>query len=106
MARARGNLSAAEQAFTQSLAISERLTALDPANTDWQQNLAVTYRLIGDVAQARGDLAAAEQAFTQSLAISERLTALDPADAEWQRDLAAAHRRIADVGLPRLDGQS
>ena len=75
----------------------------DPANTDWQQNLAAAHNRIGDVAQARGDLSAAEQAFTKYLAISNRLTAQDPVHASWQRDLAAAHRRMGDVAQARDD---
>jgi hypothetical protein len=39
VARARGDLAAAEQAYAQDLAVSERLARLDPANTSWQQNL-------------------------------------------------------------------
>ena len=91
MAQARGDLAAAEQAFTQSLAVSERLAGLDPANTGWQRDLAVAYSSLGGVAQARGDLAAAEQAFAQDLAISERLAALDPANTGWQRELAVTY---------------
>ena len=91
MAQARGDLAAAEQAFTQYLAISERLAGLDPANTGWQQDLAVAYSRLGGVAQARGDLAAAEQAYAQDLAISERLAALDPANTGWQQELAVAY---------------
>ena len=85
VARARGDLAGAEQTFTQSLAISERLSALDPANTGWQRELAIAYNRVGDVAQARGDLAGAEQAFAQYLAIFERLAGLDPANTGWQR---------------------
>ena len=48
MAQARGDLAAAEQAFAQDLAISERLAALDPANTGWQQDLAVAYSWVGE----------------------------------------------------------
>ena len=42
-----------------TLAIFERLAALDPTNTGWQQELAVAYGRVGDLAQARGDLTAA-----------------------------------------------
>ena len=103
MAQARGDLAAAEQAFTQYLAISERLAALDPTNTGWQQALAVAYNRVGDVAQARGDLAAAEQAYAQDLAISERLAALDPANTGWQEDLAATYRSLGDLAQARGD---
>ena len=103
VALARGDLAAAEQAFAQDLAIVERLTALDPSNTGWQQNLAVVHSRVGEVALARGDVAAAEQAFARSLAIFERLTALDPGNTGWQRNLAGAHSRVGSVTLARDD---
>ena len=43
VALARGDLAGAERAYSQSLAISERLAGLDPANTGWQRDLAVAY---------------------------------------------------------------
>ena len=55
VAYARDDLAAAEQAFTQYLAISERLTALDPGNTDWQRELAAAHRRIADVGLPRLD---------------------------------------------------
>ena len=88
VAQARGDLAGAERAFSQFLAIFERLAGLDPANASWQRDLAAAYSRVGDVAQERGDLAGAERAFSQSLAIFERLAGLDPANAGWQRDLA------------------
>jgi tetratricopeptide (TPR) repeat protein len=96
-AQARGDLAAAEQSYTQTLAIFKRLAALDPTNTSWQRSLAVAHSRVGDLAQARGDLAAAEQSYTQTLAISERLAALDPTNTSWQRDLTTAHERVAGV---------
>ncbi len=97
VAEARGDLAGAERAYSQDLAISERLAGLDPANTGWQWELAGAYSRVGNLAQVRGDLAGAERAFSQSLAIAERLARLDPANTGWQQDLAAAHSRVADV---------
>ena len=96
-AQARGDLAAAEQSYTQTLAIFKRLAALDPTNTSWQRSLAIAHSRVGDLAQDRGDLAAAEQSYTQTLAISERLAALDPTNTSWQRDLTTAHERVAGV---------
>ena len=48
VAQARGDLAGAEQAFSQYLAIFQRLAALDPANTDWQQGLADAQSRIAD----------------------------------------------------------
>jgi RNA polymerase sigma factor (sigma-70 family) len=59
VAQARNNLAAAQRAFTQSLAISERLATLDPTNTGWQRDLAIAHRRLGNVAQARNNLPAA-----------------------------------------------
>ena len=103
VARARGDLTAAGQAYTQNRAISERLAALDPANTGWQQDLATAHNRVGLVAQARGDLTAADQAYTQHLVIIERLAALDPANTGWQRELAVAHCLVGDVARARGD---
>ena len=103
MAQARGDLTAADQAYTQSRAIIERLAARDPANTSWQRELAVAHSQVGVVAQARGDLTAADQAYTQYLAISERLAALDPANTDWQQNLAVAHAGSGDVAQARGD---
>ena len=103
MARARGDLTAAKQAYTQDLAISQRLTRLDPDNTGWQRDLAVAYSRAGDVAQDRGDLTAAEQAYTQALAVAQRLTRLDPDNTGWQRDLAVAYGRAGDAAQDRGD---
>ena len=55
-AQARGDLTAAEQAYTQYLAISEQLAARDPANTGWQRDLTVARSRVGDMTQARGDV--------------------------------------------------
>ena len=103
VAEARGDLAAAERAYAQSLAISERLAGLDPGNTSWQQDLAAAHSAVGDVAHARGDLAAAERAYRQDLAISERLAGLDPANTSWQRGLAAAHLAVGLVTQARGD---
>jgi hypothetical protein len=40
---AQGDLPAALTAFEASLAIRERLTGRDPANTEWQRDLSVTH---------------------------------------------------------------
>ncbi|MDQ1739843.1 MAG: hypothetical protein QOE53_1495, partial [Pseudonocardiales bacterium] len=103
VARARGDLAAADHAFAQALAISERLAALDPTNTGWQRDLARAHNRVGDLAQTRGDLAAADHAYTQDLAISERLAALDPTNTGWQRDLANAHSWVGHLAQTRDD---
>ncbi len=53
VAEARGDLAGAEQAYSQYLAISERLAGLDPANTGWQQDLAAVRSRVIDVARSQ-----------------------------------------------------
>ena len=57
------SLDVAAQAFSEDLAISTRLAALDPANIGWLRDLAAAYSKLGDVRMAQGQLDAAAQAF-------------------------------------------
>ncbi|MGH2941190.1 MAG: tetratricopeptide repeat protein [Solirubrobacteraceae bacterium] len=65
LAERRGDYETAEQRYTQSLAIDERLGN--------QAGLARSHHQLGILAQHRGDYETAEQRYTQSLAIDERL---------------------------------
>lgn len=83
---------AAERAFEQDLAISQRLAELDPDDTGWQEGLATAWNQVGDVAQDRGD-PRAEHAYLSYEAAFERLTGMDPDNANWRWELAEARRR-------------
>src|SRR6185437_3015303 len=96
-AQRRGDLTEAERAFAENLAISERLAGQDPGNAGWQWELGVACSYLGNVALERGDLAAAEKLFGRNLDIVHRLAERDPGYAGWQRDLAVAWNRLADV---------
>jgi tetratricopeptide (TPR) repeat protein len=98
-----GDLTEAEQAFAENLAISERLAEQDPGNVSWQWELEVACSRLGSVALERGDLAAAADLFGRNLDISQRLAERDPGDAGRQRDLAAAWSCVGDVALGRGD---
>jgi tetratricopeptide (TPR) repeat protein len=65
LVQARGDYETAEQRYTQSLQISERLGN--------QAGLATSYHQLGILAQAHGDYETAEQRYTQSLQIEARL---------------------------------
>jgi tetratricopeptide (TPR) repeat protein len=106
---AQGDLTQAQAAFDQYLAISRRLAEQDPSNAGWQRELAVAYNRVGGVLQAQGRLEAAQAAFDQNLVISRRLAEQDPSNADWQRDLALACLRngrivvaanLNDIALP------
>jgi tetratricopeptide (TPR) repeat protein len=71
--------------------------AANPANRDWQADLAVSHIKVGDVARAAGDLAAARTAYQAGLDIAQRLADADPDNSGWQRDLSVSHERLGDV---------
>ena len=71
--QARGDTDEALAAYGKSLEISEQLAGLDPANTGWQHDLAMSHLRIGGLLEARGDAEGALAAYGKSLEISERL---------------------------------
>ncbi|NMO52311.1 hypothetical protein HH310_14025 [Actinoplanes sp. TBRC 11911] len=103
VARARGDLPAAEWAHRQDLAISQRLADLNPTDASRQQDLGQVHLMVGDVAKARGNLTAAEQAYARCRDIAQRLADGDPANLASQHDLAVAHSRLGDVADARND---
>src|SRR6516164_2895379 len=70
---AQGNLTEAQQAYRNSLAIMERLAKADPGHAGLQRDLSALYNRVGDVLVAQGNLTEAQQAYRNSLAIRERL---------------------------------
>ena len=60
----------------------------DPANTDWQDDLASSYREVGDALLDQGSLADALASYRDGLAIADRLAKSNPGNAEWQRRAA------------------
>ncbi|TAW80862.1 tetratricopeptide repeat protein, partial [Rhizobium ruizarguesonis] len=76
--KAQGSLAGALESYRKSLAIREKLVALDPNNTDWQARLSSIYTALGDVQTAQGSLKDALDSYQRGLAIDERLSAADP----------------------------
>ena len=83
--------------FRKSLAIREALVGRDPANAEWQRDLAVNQNKIGDVLVTQGDGPGAFAAYDRSLKIAEALAARDPANTEWQRDLIVSYVKLSEV---------
>lgn len=81
-------------AYRKGLAIAAALVARDPANTEWQRDLSVSYNKIGDVLTAQGDARAALAAYREGLSIREALAARDPANSRWQLDLAVSCAKL------------
>ena len=87
MQSAQGDLPAALSSYKQGLETAEKLAARDPANTNWQRDLSVSYNKIGDVQSAQGDLPSALSSYKKGLEIREKLAARDPANTQWKTDL-------------------
>ena len=83
-----------------------RLATADPANTEWQRDLAVSHEKIGDVRRAQGTPTTALKAYQEELRIVSLLAAADPDNARWQRDLSLSQIKIGDaqVALGYLTG--
>ena len=92
-----GRFDDALQSLKLSLAIRQRLAALDPRNFARQQDLSDGYARIGEVQLDQGYLEAALQSFQTALAIHEKLAADDPANVEWQRGVSQVHDWIGEV---------
>src|SRR5262245_59105240 len=96
-----GDLDAALRACRDSLAIRERLAAVDPSNPLWEAALSQSHTRIGEVLIRQGQLEDALKSYRNGLAIMERLAAADPGNTVSQRELTVSY----DRGGPVLVGQ-
>ena len=78
-------------------AILEPLAKSDPANAEWQRDLASTLERAGIALAGEGDLSAALKQYQESLQIKARLAQSDPQNAKWQNDLAFTYAKMADA---------
>jgi tetratricopeptide (TPR) repeat protein len=86
-----------KQLLQDGLAIAERVAAADPSDAGFQRDLAISYRLVGDVLAKHGNLAAALKYQRDALAIFENLANADPGNRRWQGDLASSHGWVGFV---------
>ena len=93
----RGQLAAALAEYRASKRIMEGLTALNPANTDWQRELSVSHNKIGESLRDARETGGGAGRVSGGQRIMEGLTALDPANTYWQRELAVPHANIGSV---------
>ncbi len=98
-----GALDSAIRAFRGALSAAQRLSAADPADSDRQRDLSVSFNKVGDVLVAQGDLPGALKAFRDSLAIREELSRADPGNAGWRRDLSVSFNKVGDVLVAQGD---
>ena len=86
--------------------IRRRLVEQDPNNNEWQQDLAMIHREIGNELKEEGKLSEARRAYESSLVIAEHLAKQNPQKADWQKDLAENYEKLGDIlvdegNLPR-----
>ena len=77
----------ARQYYQRSLEIRERLAQAEPDRADYQRDLSVSYKNMGDLMSALGAGEEARQYYQRSLEIAERLAQAEPDRADYQRDL-------------------
>jgi tetratricopeptide (TPR) repeat protein len=82
---------------TATLKAYQRLSKSDEHNIDWQRDLAISLRLVGDVLDSRGDSDGALTHQNQTLQMFERLAEADPDNAQWQSDLADSLDRVGGL---------
>jgi serine/threonine-protein kinase len=84
-------------AYSESLAIRERLAEANPAVSAFQRELARSHNNIGILLRATGKPADALKSHKAALAIQQKLADANPSANEFQRDLAASHNNIGNV---------
>lgn len=94
---AAGNLQEARRSFEQAMEISRKLTSRDPLQAEWQYDLAISYRQMGNVLVQEGSLNKASEAYQESVKILRSLAARDPGHVVWQRDLSTSLEKVGDV---------
>ena len=98
-----GDLTRAQAAAEEGLAITRKLTAGNPNNGTSQRDVYASLIRLGDVRLATGARAEALAIFEDALAIVRALAAADPGEAGWQRDVSVSLDRIGDVRLAAGD---
>jgi len=92
-----GNLTAAHEAFTESVRIMETVVQRDPTNADAQLELANSYFFVGYVYWEQGDLGAAREQFERVLPIVTGLRDGDPTNTTWLLETGYAYTNLGRV---------
>ncbi len=90
-----GDSKSALEAASRAREILEGLTAIDPANEEWQRWLSVSDNKIGGLLMLAGQEDKALEEYRKGLAIREKFAATG--EHEWQRDVAVSYNKLGDV---------
>ena len=88
------SLSIIEPGYRPRIVHAADISELEPDNTGYARDLAVSYERLGDLALHSGQGELARQLFQQSLAIRERLAGAEPDNTGYARDLAVIYERL------------
>jgi serine/threonine protein kinase len=95
-----GNLDDAQLFQQKAHKVRMKLVTADPANLDYQRNLAASDRSLANVQNRKDDLSnSAMNHYRESLSIVEKLVDGKPDDPSLLADLAASHSGIASIQL-------
>ena len=103
LALERGNLALDLEYQNKAEKVALEQTISNPANSEWQRNLSVSYEKIGDVQVAQGDLKAALKSYEAKRDIISRLAQSDPGNVDWRRDLSVSYEKVGDVQVVQGD---
>ena len=100
-----GDTDGALASYSQSLALRRRLSAAEPGNAAFQQDVAIVLVRIGRILQVRGDPMGAIERTREAMEITQRLVARAPS-AELRRDAFRAPLYLGDAlfGTGDYDG--
>lgn len=93
----RGEVSLAEEAYLQSLKISEIQLQRSPEDYNLRRDVAFGFEKVGDIRQSRNETGAARESFTRAHEYYTRNVAERPTDAMLQRDLVVARSKLGNV---------
>lgn len=92
-----GDMSAAEVAFGESLALASDVVARHPERPQWLADLGASHYYLGYFRLERRDLAGAREEFEIYREIADRLVELDGPKREWRLEQAYAHNNLGAV---------
>jgi len=104
ISRFRGQLGAAEAAYSKYKQLADRMGALQPDNLRWKMETQYAEANLGIVYYQQRRLPEADRAFVQALATIQPLASIDPSNGTYQKSLAEALAWLADA--KRAEGRT
>jgi tetratricopeptide (TPR) repeat protein len=95
--RTAGGLDSALSHCREAHSIRLRLAASDATNIDWQEVIAASHDMLGNIFQARGDSANALMEFESGRDVLLRVVAIDPKVPHFQHALSIEYKNIGEV---------